>query len=97
MAELAITLYKRPNGAQEEIICRFISEDDANWFKTRSVKVSMESDGRDNHILYADYGGVDEEGEPEEIVVFSAGRDCEPCMKELRERTERAMLKPRGI
>lgn len=89
---LPVTIYHRPNGRQEEIICREVEDDDAQWFKTRSVKVSMESDGRDGYIVYADYGAVDEDGEPVEIIVLSAGRDCRKTLTELRELTERAMV-----
>lgn len=89
---LPVTIYHRPNGRAEEIICREIDDDDAQWFKTRSVKVSMESDGRDGYILYADYGAVDEEGEPDEIVVLSLGRSCRKTLAKLRELTEKAMV-----
>lgn len=89
---LPITIYHRPNGRAEEIICREIDDDDAQWFKTRNVKVSMESDGRDGYIIYADYGAVDEGGEPDEIVVLSLGRSCRKTLTELRELTEKAMV-----
>lgn len=89
---LPVTIYHRPNGRQEEIICREVEDDDAQWFKTRSVKVSMESDGGDGYIIYADYGAVTEDGEPDEIVVTSKGRSCRKTLSELRELTERAMV-----
>lgn len=89
---LPVTVYHRPGGRQEQIICREIDDDDTNWFQTRSVKVSMESDGRDGYIVYADYGAVDEEGEPDEIIVLSQGRSCRKTLSELRELTERAMV-----
>lgn len=89
---LPVTVYHRPDGRPEEILCREVNDDDAQWFKTRSVKVSMESDGRDGYIVYADYGAVDEENEPDEIIVFSKGRSCRETLTELRELTERAMV-----
>lgn len=87
---LPITVYHRPNGRQENIICNNIEEDDANWFITRSVKVSMEESGSGGHILYADYGAVDEDGEPDEVILVTH-RSCPEAMSSLREMTERAM------
>lgn len=89
---LPVTIYHRPNGRPEEILCREVEESDAQWFTTRSVKVSMESDGKDGYIVYADYGAVNEDNEPDEIVVFSHGRSCRATLTELRELTERAMV-----
>lgn len=88
---LPMTAFLRPDGKKQEIICNFITDDDANFFKTRSVKVSMEEDGSGGYILYADYGAVNEDGEPDEIIVFSGARTCETSMTELREMTEKAM------
>lgn len=88
---LPVTLYLRPNGRREEIICKRIADDDANFFKTHGVKVSMEESGSGGHILYADYGAVDEEGEPDEVIVMTH-RSCEEAMAELRRLTEKAMV-----
>lgn len=88
---LPVTIYHRPNGRKENIICEQISDDDAQWFKTRSVHVSMEEDGSGGHILYADYGAVDEEGAPDEVILMTQ-RSCIEAMATLREMTERAMV-----
>ena len=87
---LPVTIYHRPNGRQEDIICNNINEDDAKWFQDHSVKVSMEESGSGGHILYADYGAVDEDGEPDEVIVVTH-RSCEEAMAELRRLTEKAM------
>jgi len=93
------TVFLRPNGRQEEITVKNINDDDANFFKTRSVKISMEDNPGLGTTVYADYGAVTEDGEPDEIIVFSRGRSCEDTMAELRELVERAMVPqtPRGI
>lgn len=88
---LPITIYHRPNGRKENIICREISDDDADWFKTHRVHVSMEESGSGGHILYADYGVVDEDGEPDEVILITHG-SCREAMAKLREMTERAMV-----
>jgi len=88
---LKATVFMRPNGRQEETIIKDISEDDANFFITRSVKISMEDSPGFGPTVYADYGAVTEDGEPDEIIVFSCGRSCEATMAELRQIVERAM------
>ena len=85
------TLFLRPNGRQEETVVTEIKPDDANFFNTRSVKISMEGNPGLGITVYADYGAVTEDGEPDEIIVFSRDRTCEDTMAELRELVERAM------
>ena len=87
---LPVTIYHRPNGRQEDIICNNINEDDAKWFQDHNVKVSMEESGSGGQSLYADYGSVDEDGEPDEVIVVTH-RSCEEAMAELRRLTEKAM------
>ena len=93
------TVFLRPNGRQEEITITNISDDDAYFFNTRSIKVSLEDDPIGGQVGYADYGAQDEDGHPEEIIVFSRGRSCGDTMAELRELTEKAMtaFSQRGI
>lgn len=93
------TLFVRPNGRQEEITVKDINDDDANFFNTRSVKISMEDSPGFGPTVYADYGAVTEDGEPDEIIVFSCNRSCEATMAELRQIVERAMANQssRGI
>ena len=87
---LPITIYHRPNGRKENIVCREIEDDDAAWFKTNKVHVSMEESGSGGHILYADYGAVDESGESDEVILMT-GRSCREAMATLREMTEKVM------
>lgn len=93
------TAFLRPNGRREEITVANISDDDAYFFNTRGIKVSLEEDSLGGQVVYADYGALDEDGQPEEIIVFSRGRSCEDTMAELRELTEKAMtaFSQRGI
>ena len=91
---IPVTVYERPNGKRVDIICPNIRDDDANFFTTRSVKISMEECPGSGFAIYADYGAVDEEDEPQEILVFSNGRSCEDTMAELRELVEQAMANP---
>lgn len=88
---LPVTVYHRPNGRRENIICHKISEDDEKWFRTRNVRVSMEESGSGGHILYADYGAVDEDGEPDEVILVTH-RSCIEAMSTLREMVEKAMV-----
>lgn len=88
---LPVTIYHRPGGRRENIICNNINPEDAEWFLTNKVSVSMEEDGSGGHILYADYGAVDEEGIPDEVIVMSR-KSCEEAMATLRELTEKAMV-----
>lgn len=89
---LHITIYTRPRGDKEVIVCRNIYDDDADFFRTRSINVSMEADGNSGYIVYADYGARTEDGEPNEMIVMSNGRSCEDTLAELRQLTERAMV-----
>lgn len=90
MASIKVTLYQRPNGKQSVIDLTEITKEDAKYFKDNKVKVSLEpqDSGTDNIIIYADYGKKDPDGEPEEIIIFSRGRECTECMTELRQLVE---------
>jgi len=87
---LPVTIYHRPNGRRENIICREIEDADAEWFQTHKVHVSMEESGSGGHILYADYGAVDEDGEPDEVILVTRN-SCREAMSTLREMTEKAI------
>lgn len=93
MASINVTLYRRPNGKKTTIPLTEITEEDAKYFNDNKIKVSLEpqDNGTDNIIIYADYGKRDEEGTPEEIIIFSRGREAIECMTELRQKVETAL------
>lgn len=93
------TVFLRPNGRQEVITVTNVNPDDANFLNTRGIKISMEDAPGLGQTVYADYGAVTEDGEPEEIIVFSRGRSCEETLAEVRVLVEEALasLPSRGI
>lgn len=95
MPSIDVTLYQRPNGKQSVIVLTEITKEDADYFNKNNFKISLEpqGDGTDNIIIYADYGKKDPDGEPEEIIIFSRGRECIDCMTELRQLVENQLNK----
>ena len=93
MASIEVTLYQRPNGKQSVIDLTEITKEDADYFNRNNIKISLEPQdaGIDNIIIYADYGKKDPDGEPEEIIIFSRGREAIECMTELRQKVENAL------
>ena len=84
-------IYTRPFGTRTDTEINAIDEDDERYFKEKGVKLSMESDGRDGHILYADIGLTLEDGTPSEIIHISKpGEDCNTAMASLRKLVEEA-------
>ena len=87
-------IYTRPFGTRTDTAINAIDEDDECYFKEKGVKLSMESDGRDGHILYADIGLTLEDGTPSEIIHISKpGEDCNAAMASLRKLVEEAYAK----
>lgn len=82
-------IYTRPFGTRTDTEINAIDEDDERYFKEKGIKLSMESDGRDGHILYADIGLTLEDGTPSEIIHISKpGEDCNTAMASLRKLVE---------
>lgn len=80
------TIFVKPHGTKQVIEIIDINPDDEDYFMQHNVKVSLEEDFQPGtFIAYADYGAEDEDGEPDEVIVFSAGRDCRETMAELRQ------------
>ena len=77
------TNYIRPHGHTEEISITRIHDEDADWLRANSIKISMEDLG--GHIcIYADYGRKSEDGDPEEhILIAHHSDDCTKIMSEL--------------
>jgi hypothetical protein len=88
---MKVTVYHRPHRRPEVIDCPNVAPEDAAWFEANNVKVSMEEDGMPgdpNFIVYGDIGLVDEDGEPDEIIVFSGVDSCEATLARLRRECE---------
>lgn len=87
---MLVTVYKRPHGQTEVIDLLNIHDEDAKWFEENNVSVSIESTGTDI-IVYGDVGLVNEDGEPEEIIIFSGTDDCYTTMTRLRVQCKKVM------
>jgi hypothetical protein len=87
------TIFLQPHGRRDQIMIQDIDPDDEAWFRTNSVKLSMEAGAPGEVIVYADIGLVDEDGEPEEIIVFSDTMDCIETLHKLREACEERKAK----
>lgn len=81
---MIVTLFKRPHGLTELVRIHNIDPADQHFLESHNVKVSMEYINEDQVVVYGDYGAVDSNGDPDEIIVISDGRSCVETMKELR-------------
>ena len=88
---MLVTYYKRPNGEKSEIDMTHILSEDEQWFIENKVTISLENNGGSGTIVYADIGLRTEDGEPDEMIEFSEGRDCKTTMRSMRIRCEKAM------
>jgi hypothetical protein len=82
------TIYHRPHGRPEVIDLVNVDPADAAWFEANNVKISLEADGEEGAITYADIGLKDEDGEPDELIEFSHGRNCVQTLAALRRQCE---------
>lgn len=87
---MIVTLYKQPHGRTEEIDIRNVYPDDAEFFKTHDIKISMEDIGG-MFAIYADTGAKTEDGEPDELIELSQGRSCEESLNALRQQCEQVI------
>lgn len=84
-------VFLRPYGDRRTIELRNINLEDEIYFKEKGVKLSMESDGRGNYILYADIGKKLEDGTPADIIhITKEGETCNQAMHALRLMVEEA-------
>lgn len=89
---MKMTYYKRPHGNTDEIEVKMFS-DDEEFFLANSIKLSIEGDGSGNAaILYADIGRVDDDGEPDELILFASFNEpFENAMRKLRKMCEKEL------
>lgn len=91
---IAVTLYKRPNGASETITVANIRDEDAEWFKANNANLSMEDIGG-QMAVYADVGLTidnDPDEDPAEAIELSRGRSAEDTFSALRKQCEEMLL-----
>lgn len=85
------TLYKRPYGATETITINAIAQEDAEWFTSNGISLSLEDCG-DFFAVFAKVG-ENEDGDPIEITeVAEAGESCESTLSRLRAECESFIL-----
>lgn len=83
---IQFTLFKRPNGASEEITMTKIDDEDAQWFTDNNVTISGEDCGS-FFCFWFDYGAKDEDGEPDEYIhtiPVNSHKTCNEHMHEVR-------------
>jgi hypothetical protein len=85
-----VTFYLRPDGRAVVETIEHIRPEDAEWFETHNVKVSMEDIGG-QFAVYADIGR-EVDGEPDEVLVLSGKMNCEDTMSQLRKECEEAFV-----
>ena len=93
---LAVTIYKRPDGRTETILCSAIYLDDEQWFKRHNAAVSLEELPVGGYAAYADIGLRSDEGEPLEAIEVSGVRDCKQTLQALRRQCERMLKEHKG-
>ena len=86
-----VDVYKRPTGKFERTEIKHVYPKDAAFFNQFDIKLSMESDGEDGYIVYGDYGALTLDDEPDEVIVFSQGRNCWDTLADLRSQLEKRM------
>ena len=93
METINATLYIRPDGRTKDIEIKNILPEDADYINKNNIKVSLEKDGIGNIIVYFDYGRVDEEGEPDELIFVSVNKSAEDifseAVKKIKERVDK--------
>jgi hypothetical protein len=75
------TVFNRPNAKKNVIEIVNVYPDDAEYINSTDVKVSMEEYQPEQYFIYFDYGVVNDDGEPDEIIIRSKGRTCNDCIK----------------
>ena len=81
-----VTFYLRPDGRAREMNIRNVRDEDAAWFESNGVCISMEELHDSTYAIYADVGLYEDDGEtPQEIIhVTGPGETCEDALSKLR-------------
>jgi len=92
MKTINATFFIKPNGKKVPSECKNVYPDDADYININNILVSMEELEPDNIAIYFDYGKVDVDGEPDELIELSFGRSCEETIKSGVERIKELKL-----
>lgn len=85
MSTITATVYKLPDGRKETIIVRNIHSDDADWFESNNIKISMEELQSGEIVVYGEMPFFDQDtDEPMEFLELAQGRSCEETFASLR-------------
>lgn len=76
------TAYFPPNGRSEVIDLKNIRPEDEAYFTERGIEIGLEQLNGEM-VVYA-HLGENEDGDPEELIEFSHGRNCEDTLSALR-------------
>lgn len=81
-----VTFYLRPDGRTREVDITNVRDEDAIWFESNDVCISMEELNDSTYAIYADVGLYEDDGEtPQEIIyVTGPGETCEDALSKLR-------------
>lgn len=92
---MKVTFYLRPNGQTREMDITNIQDEDAIWFESNNVTISMEEINDSTYAIYADIGLYeDDEETPREIIhITGPGESCENALSKIRTMCENAINK----
>ena len=76
------TVFILPHGRSEVIDLKNIRPEDEAYFTERGIEISLEQLNGEM-VVYADLG-ENEDGDPEELIEFSHGRNCQDTLSALR-------------
>lgn len=88
-----VTFYTRPNGNSIDYDITNVRDEDACWFESNDVTISMEEIDPGIFAIYADLGLLEEDGEtPRELIhVTSLNESCEDALNAVRAMCEEAL------
>ena len=77
------TVFILPHGRSEVIDLKNIRPEDEAYFTERGIHISLEQLNGEM-VVYADLGKPNKDGDPEELIEFSHGRNCQDTLSALR-------------
>lgn len=88
-----VTFYTRPNGHSIDHDITNVRDEDAIWFESNDVAISMEEIDTGVFVIYADVGLLEDDGEtPMELIhITSLNESCEDALSTVRSMCEEAL------
>lgn len=88
-----VTFYTRPNGNAIDHDITNVRDEDAQWFESNHVTISMEEIDPGIFAIYADVGLLEDDGEtPMELIhITSLNESCEDALNTVRTMCEEAI------